>query len=47
MIRYLLDTNIVIDIIKKRPIEVLLEFKKKNDAFPQQIIIYRDGVGDS
>jgi len=30
MIRYLLDTNIVIYVIKKRPIEVLLEFKKNS-----------------
>ncbi len=27
--------------------EALLEFKKKNDTFPQNIIIYRDGVGES
>lgn len=27
--------------------EALLEFKKKNEIFPQNIIIYRDGVGDS
>ena len=30
MIRYLLDTNIVIYVFKKRPIEVLLEFKKNS-----------------
>ena len=27
--------------------EALLEFKKKNGKFPNKIIIYRDGVGNS
>lgn len=27
--------------------EALTEFKKKNGYYPENVIIYRDGVGDS
>ena len=27
--------------------QALLEFKKKNTVFPANVVIYRDGVGDS
>ena len=27
--------------------QALTEFKKKNTVFPANIVIYRDGVGDS
>ncbi len=34
MLKYLLDTNIVIYVIKRRPIEVMSVFNEKQAAWP-------------
>ena len=37
MLRYLLDTNIVIYVLKRRPVEVLSTFNPKSGSYPAAV----------
>jgi len=46
MLRYLLDTNIVIYVLKQRPIEVLATFNANATMKPNDLCFKRQSTGE-